>query len=361
MLRKFLCFLAASLWLAGALPAGAVSTSAASAILMDAASGRVLYAHNADQPRLIASTTKIMTAVVALERGDLARVYTVTDADMAEGSSMYLQTGEEVTLETLLYGLMLVSGNDAALAVAHCVCGDVETFVAAMNEKARDLGMTRSSFANPNGLDHENHYSTARDMAVLTQYALQNETFRRIVSTRSITLAGRTLVNHNKLLRYYEDCVGVKTGFTKAAGRTLVSAATRDGQTLIAVTLNDGSDWADHRALFDYGFANYPARTLLAAGDEAGEIPLLCGAEPLAALRAAGDLTWPLGAGERAEIRLEIPRALTPPVPAGTEVGFAVLVVSGREAARVPVVLGGNALLADSIWREAPASFLSRD
>ena len=167
------------------LPAHAIGTSARAAILMDGESGRVLYEYNADAPMLIASITKIMTAVVALEHGLLGDVYTVVPEDWAEGSSMYLTAGESLTLEELLYGLMLSSGNDAALAVARCVSGSVEAFVEEMNAKAKELGMSNTSFANPNGLDDAAHYSTARDMAVLTAYALQYAAFVRIVSTPS--------------------------------------------------------------------------------------------------------------------------------------------------------------------------------
>ena len=225
--------------------AEALTTSAASAVLIEQESGRVLYAQNADEERLIASITKIMTAVTALEHGKLQQEYTVTAADMAEGSSMYLKPGDRLRLEELLYGLMLASGNDAALAVAHCVSGGVEDFVELMNDTAQRLGMTHSHFANPNGLDAPEHYSSAADMAVLTAYALKNNDFRRIVSTASVTVGERYLVNHNKLLRLCEGCIGVKTGFTKAAGRTLVSAAARGGMTLVCVTLNDGNDWND--------------------------------------------------------------------------------------------------------------------
>ena len=241
--------------------AGAVGTSAVSAVLLEGESGRVLYAQNADEERLIASITKIMTAVVALEHGDVNAPYTVTAEDMAEGSSMYLTPGEELTLEELLYGLMLVSGNDAALAVAHCVAGDEASFVELMNETARHLGLIHTHFVNPNGLDAEGHYSSAGDMAALAAYALQNQDFRRIVSTASITIGDRYLANHNKLLRMCEGCIGVKTGYTKAAGRTLVSAAVRDGMTLVCATLNDGNDWNDHMTLLDYGFANYHMET----------------------------------------------------------------------------------------------------
>ena len=244
MRQRWTAWLCAALLLIQISPlAHAVGTSARSAILMDAETGRVLYEQNADEPMLIASITKIMTAVVALENGSLEQMYTVTADDMAEGSSMYLAPGERLCLEELLYGLMLSSGNDAALAVAHCVSGSVEDFVSAMNAKAKELGMTHTSFANPNGLDHESHYSSARDMAVLTAYALRSAAFVRIVSTKSITIGSRTLTNHNKLLDLYDGCIGVKTGYTRAAGRTLVSAARRDGQLLVTVTLSDGNDW----------------------------------------------------------------------------------------------------------------------
>ena len=167
---------------------------------------------------------------------------------------MYLRAGEKLTLEELLYGLLLCSGNDAALAVTECA-GGLEPFVALMNEKAAALGMKDTSFANPNGLDDENHYSTARDMAVLAAYAAEDPTFRRICSTKTATVGGRSMTNHNKLLRQIEGCIGMKTGYTKAAGRTLVSCAERQGRRLVAVTLCDGNDWADHKALYDLGFA----------------------------------------------------------------------------------------------------------
>jgi len=337
MYRRLLClFLLFSF--CATVSAQAVSTSAASAILMDADSGRVLYAHRADEKRLIASTTKIMTALVALEQGDLRAVYTVTADDMAEGSSMYLRKGETLTLETLLYGLMLASGNDAALAVAHCVSGDLGRFVGLMNEKARALGMKNSSFANPNGLDHEKHYSTAEDMAILAKYALENDVFRRIVSTSSITIDGRTLSNHNKLLRTCEGCIGLKTGYTKAAGRTLVSAATRNGQTLIAVTLNDGNDWADHQAMFDYGFRSYPETTLLETGEIVSAVEVLCGQADSVGVAAAKDVVWPLAEEDKFEIRLELPRAVAAPVPAGAIAGYVVLFLNGTEADRIELI-----------------------
>ena len=233
----------------------AVGTSATAAILVDADSGRVLYEQNADARMLIASTTKIMTALVAIREGSLSDVVTVKrEATLTEGSSMYLKEGEQLTLETLLYGLMLCSGNDAAVAIADHVGGSQKGFVKLMNETARELGMEATSFANPNGLDAEDHYSTARDMAKLACAALRNETLLRIASTQSVTIGGRTMTNHNKLLSRVEGCVGLKTGYTRAAGRTLVSCAERDGVRLVAVTLQDGDDWNDHAALYDRGF-----------------------------------------------------------------------------------------------------------
>ena len=233
--------------------AEAVEVSATAAVLMDADMGQVLYEKNGDRQMLIASTTKIMTALVVLEHAAPDDVITVTPNHMAEGSSMYLRAGETVRVEELLYGLLLCSGNDAALALTECA-GGLTPFVALMNEKAAALGMAHTSFANPNGLDADGHYSTARDMAVLAAAAVENPTFRRICSSRSVTIGQRTMENHNRLLRQVEGCVGLKTGYTQAAGRTLVSCTERDGCRLVAVTLQDGNDWADHAALYDYGF-----------------------------------------------------------------------------------------------------------
>lgn len=233
--------------------AEALEVSATAAVLMDADMGQVLYEKNGDRQMLIASTTKIMTALVVLEHAAPDDVITVTPDHMAEGSSMYLRAGETVRVDELLYGLLLCSGNDAALALTECA-GGLTPFVALMNEKASALGMAHTSFANPNGLDADGHYSTARDMAVLAAAAVENPTFRRICSSRSVTIGQRTMENHNRLLRQVEGCVGLKTGYTRAAGRTLVSCTERDGCRLVAVTLQDGNDWADHAALYDYGF-----------------------------------------------------------------------------------------------------------
>ena len=255
MARRILAALWAAVSLIGCLTAvtEAAEVSAAAAVLMDADSGRLLYEKNGEKRMLIASTTKLMTALVALEQGGLQQEITVTGGHMAEGSSMYLRPGEKLTLETLLYGLLLCSGNDAALAVTECMGGTVP-FVARMNEKAAELGMENTHFANPNGLDDEAHYSTAEDMAKLAAAAMDDPVLRRVASTRTARIGGRTLTNHNKLLSRVEGCVGLKTGYTRAAGRTLVSCAERDGVRLVAVTLQDGDDWNDHASLYEQGF-----------------------------------------------------------------------------------------------------------
>ena len=335
------------------LPAAfAAGTSASSAILMEADSGRVLYEQNAHEPRLIASITKLMTALVALESGHDLReeVAILPEWAGAEGSSIYLRPGEKVSLETLLYGMLLRSGNDAALAVAGCCGGTVEDFVARMNEKARELGMKDSSFANPNGLNAGDHYSTAYDMALLARACLKNATLVKMVSTKSITLGTRVFTNHNKLLWRYEGCIGMKTGYTEKAGRTLVSAAERDGMTLICVTLNDPNDWADHAALFDYGFSNYRAEQSIQAGETLCRVPTLGSIIPFCAVKAGENLSLCLTGEEevRREIRLGR-EVLEGPLPAGMPVGEMVCFLGEQEVGRVPLVTG-EAVTAD--WAE---------
>lgn len=237
-------------------------TAARCAVLLDAATGELLYAKNASQRALIASTTKIMTGLLVCEAGEPERTVCVPAAVVGlEGSSMYLKQGERLTRQELLYGMMLHSGNDAALALAISVAGNEQAFVQQMNRRARELNLTQTHFANPHGLDSGENYSTALDLALLTRTALQNAAFRTVVSTKTATCAGRSLTNHNKLLWRYDGCIGVKTGYTKHAGRILVSAAERGGCQLIAVTIADPDDWRDHTALLDYGFAVLASQT----------------------------------------------------------------------------------------------------
>ena len=313
--------------------------SASSAILMDKESGRVLYEKNAREQRSIASITKLMTALVAVElHPDLSSTVTIKrEWTGAEGSSMYLKPEEKVTLEALLYGLMLSSGNDAALAIAGYCGGDVESFVAEMNKKAAQLGMNDTHFANPNGLDDPDHYSTAYDMAILAWAVLEREELRTIVSTRSIFIAGRSLTNHNKLLWRYEGCTGLKTGYTDEAGRTLVSSALRDGQELIAVTLNAPNDWTDHAALFDYGFATYP-RTLAASAGEWTHIPVTGSLCPFTRVSTVSDFYYPLAQGETVQRTVDLPEQVEAPVEAGFPAGSLTLTLNGDEIGRLSLL-----------------------
>ena len=315
--------------------------SARSAVLMDAATGRILYEENAEEKSLIASTTKIMTGLLVCEAGELDAVVAVpTEAVGIEGSSMYLQAGETLTRRELLYGLMLCSGNDAAVAIAQGIGGSVKGFVRKMNDTAKELGMTSSSFANPNGLDDENHYSTARDMAVLARAAMENETLVRIASTRSITIGGRTMQNHNKLLGLVPGCLGLKTGYTRAAGRTLVSCAERKGQRLIAVTLQDGNDWADHQSLYDYGFSQYPAKEYAIRGKVLTQSAVAGGISPQVPLIAGESFSWPTADGENVTTEICLDTPLTAPVAAGKTVGRAVFRLNGAEIGTVPLLTG---------------------
>ena len=252
--------------------------SASSYIVMDQDSGRVLESHNSDSRRLIASITKIMTAVVAIEYGNIEDDVEIGNEIITSyGSGVYISIGEELTLDDLLYGLMLRSGNDAALAIAHHVGGSIENFVFLMNEMADKIGMVNTSFVNPSGLeerDGSGNYSTVLDMAKLTQYAMNNEHYRRIVSTDEIvvksSLKTYKWVNKNKLLHSYEYCNGGKTGFTKKARRTLVTTASKYGMNLIVVTFNDGDDFKDHKNIYEKYFNNFKVVKVLNKGDKYG-------------------------------------------------------------------------------------------
>ncbi len=247
------------------MPIKVYALSAESAILIDANSKRVLFSQNAYEPKLIASTTKIMTALVAIENGNLKKKITVDeDVLKAYGSAIYIEVGEKLTLEDLLYGLMLRSGNDAALVIAKSVGKTPQKFVELMNDKAQEIGMEKTVFYNPHGLEEENgtgNTSTAYDMALLMQEAMQNKTFQKITKTKTYTVKTnkKTYVwqNKNKLLRNYEFATGGKTGFTQKARRTLVTSAQKGKEKLIAVTLNDPNDFANHQKLYEQYFAKY--------------------------------------------------------------------------------------------------------
>ena len=319
------------------------TTSARAMALLDAESGTLLAAKEESVPLPMASTTKIMTALVVLEHLPLDRIVTVpAEAVGIEGSSIYLFAGEQITVETLLYALLLSSANDAAVALAIETAGTVADFAALMNEKAAELGLTSTHFCNPHGLHEDAHYTTAQDLARLTAKALENKTFVGIVSTprhlaaQNGTDATRLFRNHNRLLTGYEGAIGVKTGYTKKAGRCLVSAATRDGLTLICVTLGCPDDWKDHTALLDWGFSAYThfsasptPLSLPVVGGEHGEVSLL----PLGTL----SLTLPQQHA-RIECTAELPRFLFGGFEQGKKVGELVYRLNGVEIGRIPLV-----------------------
>lgn len=330
------------------LPVRAGAISAECAILIDGETGRVLYEKQAEEKSLIASTTKIMTALVICEQTNvLDRVKIPKEAVGIEGSSMYLREGEVLTVQELLYGLMLQSGNDAAVALAIYCGGTVEGFTELMNDKAHRLGMTQSHFANPNGLDSPGNYSTARDMALLTAYAMQNPIFAQTVSTKTITIGERCLRNHNKLLWQLEGANGVKTGYTKAAGRILISSVTRMGRQLIAVTFNDPNDWQDHKDLIEDGFSRFTVQKLIQKGQTLGQLELAGGQEESVDLIAAEDFSYSLAQGERVTISLPEAGFAYAPVAEGEEAGFAHILVDGTAVAKVPLVYGKTIERAD--------------
>ena len=320
-------------------PVPVQAVSAQKCILLDAQTGRVLYEKNADEPGLIASTTKIMTALIVCEQCNvLDRMRIPAEAVGIEGSSMYLREGEVLTVQELLYGLMLRSGNDAAVALAIYCGGTVEGFAELMNDKARLLGMNSSHFENPNGLDSPGHYSTARDLGILTAYAMQNPIFAKTVSTKSVTIGSRVLQNHNKLLWQVDGADGVKTGFTKAAGRILVSSAQRSGRRLICVTMNAPDDWNDHRHLLEDGFARFVPRQLVKEGDCLGTLQVLGGDGGRVSLLAAESFIYPLAEGERVSILLSGGGFAYAPIVQGEAAGFAHICVDGQPVGKVSLV-----------------------
>lgn len=260
-MKFIICFIITAMVLSST-AVSAVSSSAKAAVVINADSGEIIYSQNCDERLPMASTTKIMSAWLLCECEDLDREITATkEMVTVEGSSMGLLAGDKVTLRDLVYGMLLPSGNDAANTAAIVTSGSVEAFVDKMNKRAQDMGLKDTHFVTPSGLDADEHYTTAYELALITREALKNPVFAKAVSSKTATLYygnppyRRTLTNHNKLLRNYDDVIGVKTGFTKKSGRCLVSAASKDGATVIAVTLNDPDDWQDHRALLDYGLS----------------------------------------------------------------------------------------------------------
>lgn len=361
-----------SLCLVGALcpvaRAAGPEVSAQSAVVLTADTGTVLFEKDGRIPRPVASTTKIMTALLALEaaqeQGD--PLVDITQEMVAvEGSSMGLQAGDSISLTGLAAGMLLASGNDAANAAALYLEGSLESFAARMNQRAAALGMEDTHFVTPSGLDGEDaqglgHLSTAYDMALLARAALEDQAFRQLCSSPSLAVEFAepvkrvTYTNHNKLLAQYQGCVGVKTGFTKEAGRCLVSAAERDGALLIAVTLNAPNDWQDHAALLDYGFSQVEPYQL-AGGDVRLTVPVVGSPVEVVSLRGSngGEVTLPLGQGAQVERVVHAPKFLYAPVEAGEQVGEICWYLEGQLLGSAPLIAAGAAPLqekAPSLW-----------
>lgn len=361
-----------SLCLVGALcpvaRAAGPEVSAQSAVVLTADTGAVLFEKDCHTPRPVASTTKIMTALLALEaaqeQGD--PLVDITQEMVAvEGSSMGLQAGDSISLTGLAAGMLLASGNDAANAAALYLDGSLESFAARMNQRAAALGMEDTHFVTPSGLDGEDaqglgHLSTAYDMALLARAALEDQAFRQLCSSPSLAVEFAepvkrvTYTNHNKLLAQYQGCVGVKTGFTKEAGRCLVSAAERDGALLIAVTLNAPNDWQDHTALLDYGFSQVEPYQL-AGGDVRLTVPVVGSPVEVVSLRGSngGEVTLPLGQGAQVERVVHAPKFLYAPVEAGEQVGEICWYLEGQLLGSAPLTAAGAAPLqekAPSLW-----------
>ena len=361
-----------SLCLVGALcpvaRAAGPEVSAQSAVVLTADTGTVLFEKDGHTPRPVASTTKIMTALLALEaaqeQGD--PLVDITQEMVAvEGSSMGLQAGDSISLTGLAAGMLLASGNDAANAAALYLDGSLESFAARMNQRAAALGMEDTHFVTPSGLDGVDaqglaHLSTAYDMALLARAALEDQAFRQLCSSPSLAVEFAepvkrvTYTNHNKLLTQYQGCVGVKTGFTKEAGRCLVSAAERDGALLIAVTLNAPNDWQDHTALLDYGFSQMEPYQL-AGGDVRLTVPVVGSPVEVVSLRGSngGEVTLPLGQGAQVERVVHAPKFLYAPVEAGEQLGEICWYLEGQLLGSAPLTAAGTAPLqekAPSLW-----------
>ncbi len=352
MNRRFISFIITAVALISLVPLSAHAApdnSASSAILIHADSGQVLYRKNSEAQMLIASTTKIMTALVVAENcAPDDKVTIKPEYTNIEGSSMYLKEGEVYTVEDLLYGMMLSSGNDAAVALAFHCGGSIEKFAEMMNDKAAQLGLCGSSFKNPHGLDADGHYSTAEDLALITCAAMKNELFAKIVGTKSHVVKERTLVNHNKLLWNYEGALGVKTGYTRAAGRSLVSCAMRDDMKLVCVTLSDPNDWDDHAKLYDWAFGNFEYKSLVPDG-QICELPVISGISEHVGIAVAGGGKSIVKKGAVLDYSLELPEFVYAGVKAGECAGRLFLTADGAWAGEYPLIYTQDVPLADGV------------
>lgn len=365
------CFCALNAVCAAAVPAGAgpvgyqenagPQVTAQSAVLMDALTGQILYSRAADVRRYPASTTKIMTLIVALEHGNSDDIVTVSpQAAGVEGSTIWLEAGEQIRLEDLLYGMMLVSGNDATVAVAERIAGSVDAFAQMMTAKAHEIGAVHTNFVNSSGLPDDNHYTTARDLALITAYGYKNPTFAKIVGSKEWPLFRtrgpqyRKLENENILLWIYPGGNGVKTGYTEVAGRCLVSAANRDGIQLIAVVLDSLFMWNDSIALLNYGFQTLQPQQLVTAGQIEASVPVLGGRSRSLPVKAEQSLTVPVGGSgaDKYSVTMELPDHVQAAVHADDPIGTLEILYDGQEVASTKL------LAAKSIEKKSFFSYL---
>ncbi len=319
--------------------------SASSAIVMAVQTGEVIYEHNAREKRSMASTTKIMTALLTLEKADLKKQITVTEKEVkVEGTSMGLLPDDKVTFEGLVYGMLLQSGNDAANVAAVKLGGSVENFIDMMNKRASEIGMYDTNFVTPSGLDDDEHYSTAYDMALLGCEAIKNADFRYICSQKKAVVCygnppyKRTLTNHNKMLSTYDGCIGLKTGFTKKSGRCLLTAAERNGVMLVAVTLNAPNDWNDHKILLDYGFSKVKNRELY-SDTSSLKVSVVGGKKSSVGVVAESKKNYNMSEnsqGITADVLLDC--FVYAPVKKGDTVGKIVYYENSKQIAEVPIV-----------------------
>ena len=327
--------------------------SSRSAIVMDAATGLVIYERNADERRYPASTTKIMTLVIALEKGNLDDIVTVSSsAEGTEGSTLWLKAGERIPLRELLYGMMMHSGNDATVAIAEHIAGSVPAFAGMMTARAHELGAESTSFVNPNGLPDDNHYTTARDLAIIAAHGYSLPEFEDIVSTKEISYnwvhdEKKQLRNENQMLWFYPGGNGVKTGYTDKAGRCLVSGAKHDGIQLVTVVLDSLFMWNDSIALLDYGFEQIEPVTVVRTGESVGSVDISGGSIDTTDVKTASAITLPRLKGSVALLNfekvLELPESVDAPVKAGDPVGRLVIKQNGSEVASVDLLAVSSA------------------
>lgn len=306
------------------MPIYAIDISAKSACLISADTGEIIYAKNENEKMSMASTTKIMTGLLAAESGRLFETVTISEnAQNQEGSSIYLRSGEKILLEDLLYGLMLNSGNDAAVAIAEHLTGSIETFSEEMTARARQIGAVNTCFKNPSGLEENGHFTTAFELALIGAEAMKNDIFKEVVSTKSKTATSEDgkifyFTNHNKLLKGYDGANGIKTGFTKAAGRCLVSSAEKNGIRLVAVTLGAPDDWNDHKKMLDYGFSRVRKELAVKKGQILRRIK-----KDACEYTFSANEDVVISAASELKLKLEVcmPKSLPVPISAGEKAG----------------------------------------